>query len=85
MTIQQQIEALKKDFETKIAELEKQLAEEKQSKAWKPKNSEPYWYVCDIGVLKIVGSMLMMIRKGIFVITYSKPKKKPSGQTNTEL
>lgn len=40
MTIQQQIDALKKEFETKIAELEKQAkAEEKQSKVWKPKKT----------------------------------------------
>lgn len=43
MTIQQQIEALKKEFETKLAELEKQAeTEEKQGKVWKPKKSENY-------------------------------------------
>ena len=44
MTIQQQIDALKKDFETKIAELEKQAKaeEQKQSRVWKPKKSEVY-------------------------------------------
>lgn len=44
MTIQEKIEQLKKEFETKIAELEKQAkAEEKQSKVWKPKSNEKVW------------------------------------------
>lgn len=50
MTIQEKIDALKKEFETKIAELEKQAkAEEKQNKVWKPKNDEVYWYLDDEG------------------------------------
>ena len=44
MTIQQQIEALKKDFETKIAELEKQAkAEEKQRKVREPTYGDLIW------------------------------------------
>lgn len=44
MTIQQQIDALKKEFANKIAELEKQAkVEEKQSKVWKPKRGETYY------------------------------------------
>lgn len=49
MTIQEKIDALKKEFENKIAELEKQAkAEEqnlKQSKVWKPKKGERYFYI----------------------------------------
>lgn len=49
MTIQQQIEQLKKEFEIKIAELEKQAKaeEQKQSKVWKPKKGEDYWVMFD--------------------------------------
>ena len=47
MTLQEKIEQLKKEFETKIAELEKQAkAEEKKpSKVWKPKKGEKYFYI----------------------------------------
>lgn len=51
MTIQQQIEALKKDFETKIAELEKQAkAEEKTSKVWKPNHNDRVYMIHADGV-----------------------------------
>ena len=51
MTIQQQIDALKKEFENKIAELEKQAkAEEKQSKVWKPKEDELCWVIFSNGI-----------------------------------
>lgn len=48
MTIQEKIDALKKEFVDKIAELEKQLVEEqnpKQSKAWKPIEGEKYFFI----------------------------------------
>ena len=47
--IQQQIDALKKEFEIKIAELEKQAKaeEQKQGKVWKPKKGEDYWVMFD--------------------------------------
>lgn len=46
MTIQEKIDALKKEFADKIAELEKQAkAEEKQSKVWKPKEGEKFFYI----------------------------------------
>lgn len=58
MTIQEQIKELKtkleqqnKEMLDKIAELEKQAkAEEQQSKVWKPKENEMYYYVFDGGV-----------------------------------
>ena len=51
MTIQEKIDALKKEFETKIAELEKQLVEEqKQSKVWEPKEEEPCWVIFSNGI-----------------------------------
>lgn len=49
MTIQEKIDALKKEFADKIAELEKQAkAEEKQSKVWKPKKGDSYWVLCAV-------------------------------------
>lgn len=49
MTIQEKIDTLKKEFETKIAELEKQAKiEEKQSKVWKPKKGDSYWVLCAV-------------------------------------
>ena len=54
MTIQEKIEQLKKEFETKIAELEKQAKaeEQKQSKVWKPKKGDPYWVLCAVNFTK---------------------------------
>jgi len=49
MTLQEQLEQLKKEFADKIAELEKQAkAEEKQSKVWKPKKGGSYWVLCAV-------------------------------------
>ena len=50
MTIQEKIDALKKEFENKIAELEKQAKAEEQSRVFKPKEGEKYWCVADYGV-----------------------------------
>ena len=51
MTIQEQINALKKEFADKIAELEKQAkAEEKQNNVWKPKEGESCWAIFSNGI-----------------------------------
>lgn len=52
MTIREKIDALKKEFETKIAELEKQAKaeEQKQSRVWKPKEDELCWVIFSNGI-----------------------------------